>query len=174
MHYIDALKYGYHVGHDYLWQLPRHAVDVFFVISGFVIHDRASGQHCNGVPIQAFCTALSFPSVLFTHYVLFHKDCWTIRPCCSPGLFRVEPASDPPKSHFSSPAVYWTLALEAEFYLLVAASFWLFRERFRIGVLAGTLVRLTGRYMGFFLIGMSAYFTTITFERAHYSALSAL
>jgi peptidoglycan/LPS O-acetylase OafA/YrhL len=55
-------------------------------------------------------------------------------------------------------AVYWTLAIEAEFYLLIAVSFWLFRERFWIGVLAGTIVGLTGRYMGFFLIGMSAYY----------------
>lgn len=160
-HYIGRPdKYGYHVGHDYLWQLPRHAVDVFFVISGFVISMTVlRASTATQFLYKRF--ARLFPSLLVCSLITF---CFTriVGPSgrvVSPVDFGFSLLLISRKVGFQfTDAVYWTLALEAEFYLLVAASFWLFRDRFWIGVLAGTLVGLTGRYMGFFLIGMSAYY----------------
>ncbi len=160
-HYIGRPDhYGYYVGNDYLWQIPRHAVDVFFVISGFVI--------CMTVLRTKSATeflwnrfARLFPSLLVCSLITF---CFTklVGPSGKivSGLdYGLSLLLISHRLGFQfTDAVYWTLAIEAVFYLLVAVSFWMFRERFWIGVLVGTVIGLTGRYMGFFLIGMSAYY----------------
>jgi peptidoglycan/LPS O-acetylase OafA/YrhL len=172
-----------------LWRHGRVGVEVFFVISGFVIAMTAL-RSSDWLDFALRRFARIYPTFLvactLTFIVLQVYDPLNLHVSWKDYLTSLTFAAD----RFGFKLVdgaYWSLFVEALFYVSVAASLLLLRKRFWVGVLAllifGAVARvliskavgvmLIAPYSGFFLLGMAGWYGVQERDRRAAAALAA-
>jgi peptidoglycan/LPS O-acetylase OafA/YrhL len=165
---------GYPGAYSDWWRVGKLGVDLFFVISGFVI-TMTTLRSTTAVEFAAKRAARLYPAFVVASLLVF-----SILSIFDPLKLRVTPtdllvnftmiAGDLGFKYVDG--VFWTLAVEVKFYVFVFLAFLLLRNRFWIGVVAmavcaivlGLVSRKIGdhifiaRYLGFFLIGASVWY----------------
>ena len=166
--------YGYARAYPGWLELGRFGVEVFFVISGFVI----------AMTVSRCATAAEFGwrrlARLYPAYVVCATITFAAMWAAGPAAFRVSGLDWLANFTMAAPALgrryvdgaYWSLLVEVKFYLAVAACFLVLRQRFWIGlaglaVVGAELSRLKpdgaaswliAPYMPLFLLGMAGWF----------------
>ena len=163
--------YGYGFKFDQIMTLGRHGVEIFFVISGLVITMTVLRSQ-NAIDFAAHRIARIYPALIVSAAI-------TLALCqFAPPALRREPL-DFLASLTLHPRLfgrtfvdgaYGTLAVEMKFYAYVAASFFVLKQRFWIGLLvaAGASLALSfnhfaemllfPHYWPYFLIGMAGWY----------------
>jgi peptidoglycan/LPS O-acetylase OafA/YrhL len=172
-----------------VWNHGRLGVEVFFVISGFVIAMTAlRSRDWLDFALRRF--ARIYPTFLIactlTFIVLQLYDPLSLGLGWMDYLASLTFAADRLGFKLVDGA-YWSLFVEALFYVVVAASLLLLRKRFWIGVLALLIFGATARilvskaigvvliapYSGFFLLGMAGWYGIQEQDRKAAAALLA-
>lgn len=165
--------YGYGQAYPGWLELGRFGVDVFFVISGFVI----------AMTVSRCATAAEFGwrrlARLYPAYVACATITFVVMAAVGPAVFKVSAAdwlanftmAAPLAGHAYVDGAYWSLLVEVKFYAAVAVSFLVLRQRFWIGlaglaVVGAAVARsrsvwaeawLIAPYMPLFLLGMAGW-----------------